>query len=135
MLTNSPIVAIFFKLVALMVILNRILFTVSTYKKIQIERQEDMFLKNNFCNTLDHKEMGRHTTICLETDRRLASSIVFHTFQQVIDETLYRELHFHTIAQITGIFTSVIIIGALHSKYIKDNRPMDLPTTKMLKID
>lgn len=135
MITNSPIVGIFFKIVTVMVILNRIMYTLATYKKVQIERQEDLFLKNNFCNTLDHKEMGRHTAICLEANRRLASSVIFHTLQTVIDDTLYRELHFHTIAQVTGIFTGVIIIGALHSKYIKDNRPMNLPTTQKVKLN
>jgi hypothetical protein len=132
--TSSPIVSIFFKLVAMMVFLNRIMHTQSTYKKMAIERTEDLFLRTNFCNTLDHKDMGRHTTICLEADQRLASSVVFHTLQTVIDDTLYKELHFHTIAQVTGIFTSVIIIGAIHSKYIKDNRPLNLPTLDKQKI-
>jgi hypothetical protein len=130
---NSPIVSVFFKLVVVMMTLNRIMYTLSTYKKMQIERQEDLFLKTNFCNTLDHKDMGRHTTICLETDRRLASSVVFHTIQAVVDDTLYKELHFHTIAQVTGVFAGVILVGALHSKYIKDNRPMNLPVTNKLK--
>jgi hypothetical protein len=135
--TESPIVGIFFKLVGVMLILNRIMYTISTYKKMQIERHEDVFLKTNFCNSLDHRDMGRHTTICLEADWRLASSVIFHTLKTVIDDTLYRELHFHTIAQVTGIFTGVIVIGALHSKYIKGNKPMDLPTRKLegFKID
>jgi hypothetical protein len=113
------------------------MYTLSTYKKMTIERQEDLFLKKNFCDAMDHRDMGRHTTICLENNRKLASSIWFHTLQKVIDDTLYRELHFHTIAQVTGIFAGVIIIGALHSKYIKDNRPMNLPVTSKenIKID
>lgn len=134
-ITSSPIVSVFFKFVAMMVILNRILYTQSKYKEMQIERAEDLFLKTNFCNTLDHKEMGRHTTICLEADKRLSSSVLFHTIQTVVDDTLYRELHFHTIAQITGIFAGVIAVGAIHAKYIKDNRPMNLPTLVRKKID
>ena len=128
-ITNSPIVGIFLKIVAVVLTLNRILYTISTYKKMTIERTEDLFLKKNFCDNLSHKDLGRHTTICLENNRKLASSVMFHTFQKVVDDTLYRELHFHTIAQVTGIFAGVIIIGALHSKYIKDNRPMNLPVT------
>lgn len=136
-ITSSPIVSIFLKLVAIVLMLNRIMYTVSTYKKMKIERGEDLFLRENFCDVLSHKDLGRHTTICLENNRKLASSILFHTFQKVIDDTLYRELHFHVIAQVTGIFAGVIIIGALHSKYIKDNRPLNLPVTSKrgLKID
>lgn len=134
-ISNSPIVGIFLKLVTFVLLLNRILYTVSTYKKMSIERQEDLFLKKNFCDAMNHKDMGRHTTICLENNRKLASPIWFHTFQKVVDDTLYRELHFHTIAQVTGVFASVIVIGALHSKYIKDNRPMNLPTTNLKKIN
>jgi hypothetical protein len=133
--TSSPIVAIFFKLVTSMVMLNRVMYTHSIHQKMTIERTEDLFLKTNFCNTLDHKDMGRHTTICLEADQRLASSVVFHTIQTVVDDTLYKELHFHTIAQVTGVFTGVILIGAIHSKYIKDNRPMNLPTTYRQKLE
>lgn len=132
----NPIVSIFFKILTVMVFLNRIMYTMETYKKIKIERDEDLFLKHNFCNTLDHKDMGRHTNICLEANRRLASSVYFHTIQTVVDDTLYRELHFHTIAQITGVFAGVILIGALHSKYIKETRPKELPmVNKGLKID
>lgn len=93
-----------------------------------IERQEDLFLKHNFCDAMDHKDLGRHTAICLENNRKLASSIYFHTFQKVVDDTLYKELHFQTIAQITGIFAGVILIGALHSKYIKETKNLSLPT-------
>jgi hypothetical protein len=136
-ISSSPIVGIFLKIVIIVLTLNRILYTISTYKKMIIEREEDLFLKRNFCDVMDHKDLGRHTTICLENNRKLASSIIFHTFQKVIDDTLYRELQFHTIIQVTGIFASVIIIGALHSKYIKDNRPMNLPITSKtgIKID
>ena len=136
-ITSSPIVGIFLKIVSIVLVMNRIMYTISTYKKMTIERQEDLFLKKNFCEALDHKDIGRHTTICLENDRKLASPVIFHTFQKVIDDTLYRELHFHTIAQVTGVFAGVIIVGAIHSKYIKDNRPLNLPVTSKgtFKID
>jgi hypothetical protein len=113
--------------------MNRILYTIQTYKTMTIERDEDIYLKTNFCNKVDHSEIGRHTTICLEADRRLASSVVFHTLQEVVDDTLYRELQFHTLVYITAMFTGVIVVGAIHNKYIKDHRPMDLPTR--VKVD
>jgi hypothetical protein len=125
---NSPIVSIFFKLVGVVLFLNRILYTIQTHKNMAIERDEDIYLKTYFCDKVDHSEIGRHTTICLEADKRLASSVVFHTIQEVVNDTLYRELQFQTLVYITTLFTGVIIVGAIHSKYIKDHRPMNLPT-------
>ena len=133
---SSPIISIFFKIVGFILVINRLLLTISTYKKMKIEREEDIYLKNNFCNQVDHKSIGRHTTICLEADRRLASSVGFHTIQNVVNDTLYRELQFHTIAQITGVLVGVMALGAFHTKYVKSNSGGQLPIThKNVKID
>lgn len=132
---KSPIVSIFFKLVGVVLVMNRILYTIQTHKNMAIERLEDVYLKTNFCNKVDHSEIGRHTTICLEADKRLASSVVFHTLQEVVNDTLYRELQFHTLVYITALFTGVIVVGAIHNKYIKDHRPMNLPTNNRFKLD
>jgi hypothetical protein len=133
---SSPIISIFFKIVGVILMLNRILYGMATYKKIKIERNEDIYLKQNFCNQVDHKEIGRHTSICLEADRRLASTISFHTMQEVVNDTLYRELHFHTLIQITGVIVVVMTLGAFHTKYVKGNISNELPvTTKQCKIE
>lgn len=133
---SNPIVTIFFRLVGLVVIMNRMLYTMAVYKGKKIEREEDLYLKNNFCNQVDHSQIGRHTNICLEADRRLASTVTFHTMQEVVNDTLYRELHFHTIAQISGVIIVVMVLGAFHNKYVKSNTPKDLPiTNKQVKID
>jgi hypothetical protein len=132
----SPIVSLFFKLVGFVLILNRILYSMAVYKNTRIERDEDLYLKSSFCNQANHREIGRHTTICLEADRRLASSVAFHTAQHVVNDTLYRELHFHTLMQVTGVIVVVISLGAFHTRYIKNNVPQELPTlNKCLKID
>lgn len=125
---KSPIVSMFFKLVGIVLVMNRVLYTIQTHKNMTIERDEDIYLKTNFCNKVDHSEIGRHTTICLEADKRLASSVVFHTLQEVVNDTLYRELQFQALMQVTALFTGVIIVGAIHSKYIKEHRPLNLPT-------
>jgi hypothetical protein len=134
---KSPIVSLFFKLVGVVLIMNRILYSIQTHKNMTIERDEDNYLKTNFCNKVDHSEIGRHTTICLEADKRLAASVVFHTLQEVVNDTLYRELQFHTLVRVTALFSGVIIVGAIHSKYIKDHRPMNLPTHghRAIKLD
>lgn len=124
---SSPIVTIFFKIVGIVLIMNRVLYSMSVYKRMKIERDEDIYLKNNFCNQVDHKEIGRHTSICLEADKRLASSVVFHTIREVVDDTLYRELHFHTLAQVSGVVIVVMVLGAFHNKYVKEVSPKDLP--------
>lgn len=133
---SSPIVTIFFRIVGVVVLMNRILYSMSVFKQKKIERDEDIYLMNNFCNQVNHREIGRHTTICLEADRRLASTVTFHTIQEVVNDTLYRELHFHTIAQISGLIIVVMVLGAFHNKYVKSNSPCDLPVVnKQVKID
>lgn len=133
---SSPIVTIFFRIVGVVVLMNRILYSMAVFKQKKIERDEDIYLMNNFCNQVNHREIGRHTTICLEADRRLASTVTFHTIQEVVNDTLYRELHFHTIAQISGLVIVVMVLGAFHNKYVKNNAPIDLPiVNKQLKID
>jgi hypothetical protein len=88
---------------------------------MQIERYEDTALYEQFCNTVDHREIGRHTKICLEAAQRLASTLFFHTMQHVVEDTLMRELQFHTMVQITGVTLAVIMMGAFHNKYIKSS--------------
>lgn len=133
---SNPVISIFFKLTSIVLVLNRVLYAMSVYKRITIERGEDIYLRHNFCNMVDHKEIGRHTAICLEAERRLASPVIFHTLHEVVNDTLYRELHFHTVLQISLVVVSVMILGAFHSKYIKSNN-QNLPTrnVKQLKID
>lgn len=126
---SSPIVSIFFRVVGIIVIMNRILHGMAVYKRMTIERDEDIYLKHNFCNQVDHKEIGRHTAICLEADRRLASTVIFHTVQEVVNDTLYRELHFHTLAQVSGLIIVVMTLGAFHTKYVKNNIQRELPVT------
>ena len=133
---SSPIVSIFFKLVSVIVLLNRLLYGMEVYRKMKIERDEDIYLKQNFCNQVDHKEIGRHTAICLEADRRLASTVTFHSLQELVNDTLYRELHFHTLMQVSGVIIVVMSLGAFHTKYVKSNIPIQLPTTdKQYKIE
>lgn len=131
---SSPIVGIFFKIVGVIVVLNRILYSMAVYKKMKIEREEDIYLKNNFCNQVSHREIGRHTNLCLEANKRLASTVVFHTIQEVVNDTLYRELHFHTIAQVSGVIIVVMVLGAFHNKYVKQNVSLPI-STKQLKVD
>jgi len=108
----------------------------STYKKMKIEKDEDIYLKHNFCNKVDHSSIGRHTSICLEADRRLASSVAFHTAQSVVNDTLYREFQFNALVQISAVALAIMALGVFHNRYLKNNAPRDLPThNKMVKID
>ena len=73
-ITSSPIVSIFLKLVAIVLMLNRIMYTVSTYKKMKIERGEDLFLRENFCDVLSHKDLGSVTRSSGRASMRRAST-------------------------------------------------------------
>jgi len=74
------------------------------------------------------KELGRHYITCLEVKRRLASSVLFHTIHELVNDTIYRELHINTIIQITLMIISILFIGTIHSKWTRDDR---LPITKI----
>ena len=135
---GSPIVQVFLYAVAFMLLANRVLFTFETYKRISIERNEDRELKSSFCSKVDRSSIGRHQTICLEADRRLATPNIVHTLKYVVDDTLYREFHFRQIATMTAVVLSVLVIGHIHTKYIKSNLVNNLPLVhrkSSLKID
>jgi hypothetical protein len=134
---GSPIVQWFFKLLFVTVIANRILFTYETYKRISIERTEDRVLKSSFCTQVDRTSIGRHTSICLEADRRLATPNIVHTLKHVVDDTLYREFHFHKIATISVVCIAVLFIGHIHTRYIKSTFDDSIPIYRKpsLKID
>lgn len=134
---GSPIVQWFFKIIFFTLVANRILFTYETYKRIGIERNEDHVLKSSFCTQVDRTSIGRHTNICLEADRRLATPTIIHTLKYVVDDTLYRELHFKQIATVSVVFIAVLFIGHVHTKYIKSSIENNLPIYRKpsLKLD
>lgn len=66
---SSPIVTIFFRVVGVVLMMNRVLYTMATYNGKKIEREEDLYLKELFCNKVDHSQIGRHTSLCLEAGK------------------------------------------------------------------
>lgn len=124
----SPILSTFAKVIACVIALNRLLFAVETHKRMEIERAEDLYLKMNFCNRVDHREIGRHTSICLEADRRLASSVTFRTAKQVVDDTLHQDLRIQVVAQVTFLVMAVMALAAFHTKYsrAREGLPIDM---------
>lgn len=126
-MVSSNLTSWFFKAIIFTILANRVLFTFETFKKFSIERNEDLYLKANFCNNVDRKSIGRHTTICLEADRRLSTPRWIQTLKYVVDDTLYRELQMHQIASITAVLAAVIMVGHLHTRYLKNNIEANLP--------
>lgn len=133
---RSPIVSIFFKIVFLCFILNRILFLIESVKRMQIERDEDINL-HVICEQTDRKKLGRHTKLCLDVDKRLAISPLIHAIKSTVDDTLYQELHFEMIMNSLIIVSSVLITGYFHGEYLKSSDMMNkkLPSYKKIKLN
>lgn len=134
MMQSSPVVGYFLKAITLVFVLNRILLTMSVYQKMKIEREEDLFLQRGFCSSYDHRELGRHSVICLQANHRLASSVLVHTLMYVVNDTMYRELHVQTIGQGILVCLAVFLVGAFHTKYLKSTSPISLPVFNKQKV-
>jgi hypothetical protein len=121
------------KFVFVLLVGNRILFGYSRFKELSNQRADDLYFLNNACNRFDHKSLGDHATYCRKIEHKLSMSLVYHTVKDVIDDTLYRELSFQTMAQVTGFFCSILVVGSFYNKYIK-SIDEDLPVYNMHKL-
>lgn len=111
---------------------NRVLFTYSKYKELVIKREDDLYFLNNACLKFDHKNLGDHADYCRKIEHKLSMSIPYHTMRAVVDDTLYQELNFGLVAQVTAIMSSIVVVGALYNKYLKSVN-YDLPTYDIKK--
>jgi hypothetical protein len=124
---SSNLVGWYFKILICIFLVNRAMVLSESYKKASIERVEDLNLQS-ICETVDRKRLGRHTQLCLEVDRRLASSIVFGAVKELVDDTLYRELRLDVALQFCGMMVIAVVSGWLHSKYLRSTYDPQLPT-------
>lgn len=119
MVHDSPIVTYFFYIVICCLVLNRVFFAFDVYDKTLVERSEDKYLLSSFCNLVDHREIGRHTAICMEAERRLGRKVVFHVIRSVVDDTLQKEVELIHVVHFTLIVVTVIFVGMMHGRYMK----------------
>lgn len=113
--------------------INRVLLTYQLYHNVIIERTEDQYLISNFCDQASHiKHLGRHTTMCLEAEKRLSTPPILHAIGQVIDDTLYREFQMRNVIQIGVILLMTFFTAMLHARFLKYSNAK-LPTTMKLK--
>lgn len=125
-----------FAVIAFVCLANRALFGMEEYKRLAIERNNDLHMYS-MCEQVDYKKIGRHAQLCADLERRLQSSIFFLTTKEVVDDTLYREATLKGIAQ-TGLGIILLCIGStMYNRYVR--LPTDhygLPTvTKGIKQD
>jgi hypothetical protein len=111
---------------------NRTLLLYSTFMDLTQKRKNDVFLMDNACNVFDYKDMGDHADYCRKIERRLSMSIMFHTIQEVVNDTLYQELSFGIVMQVTALLTSILVVGGLYNKFIKTIN-IDLPVYSIKK--
>lgn len=102
--------------VALMVTLNRGLFSLEEYKRFSAERATDMYMKN-VCDQIDYRLIGRHAAICSEIDHRLSMHIVFHVCKSVVNDTIYREITPFTIFKSFVVLSFFKLFGTLQRRY------------------
>ena len=98
---------------------NRALMTYQLYHNVLIERTEDLYLVEQFCDQASHiKNLGRHTNLCLEAEKRLSTPPIVHAIRQVIDDTLYREFHVNTLIQVGLVLVMIFFTAMLHTRFL-----------------
>lgn len=117
---GSPVFSWFVKVVCLLILLNRALSFNSIYARVSMERSEDLYLRHHFCNKVDHKEIGRHTAICLDAEHRLSLSVLYHTVFRLVDETLTQDLKVEYLKNGAIVSLVVLSLGALHSRFFRE---------------
>jgi hypothetical protein len=126
-----------FVVIALVCFANRALFGMEEYKRLAIERNNDLHMYS-MCEQVDYKKIGRHAQLCADLERRLQSSIFFHTTKAVVDDTLYREATLNGIAQ-TGLVIILLCLGStVYNRYVKlpaDHFGLPQVQTKGIKQD
>lgn len=107
-----------FAIIAFVCLANRALFGIEEYKRLAIERNNDLHMYS-MCEQVDYKKIGRHAQLCADLEHRLQSSIFFHTTKAVVDDTLYREATLNGIAQ-TGLGIILLCLGStVYNRYVK----------------
>lgn len=123
---GSPILRWFVKLVCVLVVVNRALSFNSIYARVSMERSEDLYLRHHFCNKVDHREIGRHTAICLDAEHRLSLSVLYHTLHRLVDETLTQDLKVEYLKN-AGIVSAVVLgVAGTHNRFFREG-PQQLP--------
>jgi hypothetical protein len=111
--------------------INRTLLTYQLYHNVLIERAEDHYLISNFCDQASHiRNLGRHTNMCLEAEKRLSTPPILHAFRQVIDDTLYREFHLNVLIQVGMVLLMIFFTSILHARFTKYSNTK-LPLVKL----
>lgn len=118
---GSPVLSWFLKIVCVLVVLNRALSFNSIYARVSMERSEDLYLRHHFCNKVDHKEIGRHTAICLDAEHRLALSVLYHTLYRLVDETLTQDLKIDYLKNAGIVTLGVLSLAAFHNKFFRES--------------
>jgi hypothetical protein len=108
------IAKITFGWVAFALLCNRLLFVNDVYRRLQVERSTDVYMKK-VCDAVDYRKIGRHAAICAEIDHRLSGSIQFHVAKAVVDDTMYRRPSSWDIAYVAIFASAVMTLTSLQS--------------------
>lgn len=111
---------------------NRVLFAYSKFKELTMKREDDLYFLHNACLKFDHKNLGDHADYCRKIEHKLSMSVPYHTMRALVDDTLYQELNFGLVAQVTALLSSIMVVGAMYNKYLKTS-DYNLPTYDIKK--
>lgn len=112
---------------------NRTLFFVDTYNKLNQESQTDMYMLG-ICKEVDYKQIGRHAALCDDIEHRLGTPVFLRAVRQVVDDTFYREVSLQGIVTVFIGLSIVTMISNLHTRYVRMVASSDgLPTMTKVK--
>lgn len=106
---------------------ERLLYLYRIYERMKYEREEDISLLFHVCDKIHDKNIGRHSSICVDAQRRVSQSILRKSVEELIQETIHKSLEPQTIVVFTIIIISFLFIIYIYNKLFA--KPQTIPLT------
>lgn len=103
---------------ACIVLLNRCILLYSTFVRLTQERMNDLYVLTHLCHVLDYRQIGRHSLICEQIERRLSKYLLVNALEYVVNDTLYMEMGVSSMIQVSVILIIIVTLGALQARML-----------------
>lgn len=124
MATSSPVLPLTLVAILTLLILRGALAYSDCLARAMLERDEDRYLVDNFCDMVDHRGLGRHVTTCTDALHRLSLGVTARAMRAFVDDIAAHALHPNNALPLVSAVTvtfAMAFVGALHTRYLRDS--------------
>lgn len=107
-------------------IVERIIFMYQSYERLVSEREEDISLLYHVCHRIQQAAIGRHSSVCVQAERRVSSSILVRALEETVHDIMFKNIDVHTVYQITFVFACVILVNYMFTSFAVTPRALPL---------